>query len=97
MQLSFHLVQLVSSISWLSRSLYLTFIENILGYFVKSVDSYNINNAFVSGMYVSKMTGFVCMRLTGVRYKAKGSSAIPESVELYTDSMGFGICLGPDS
>lgn len=68
-----------------------------IGYFVKSVDQYNINNAFVSGMYVT-----VVVILSGVswlnviQFQAGGFETLSKSVELYANSLVLGLYVGTD-
>lgn len=73
-------------------------ISEKIGYFVKSVDQYNINNAFVSGMYVATVAILSgVFWLTAIQFQAGGSETIPKSVELYANSLGIGLYVGTDS
>lgn len=71
---------------------------SVTGYFVKSVDQYNINNAFVSGMYVP-IVAILCgvFWLTVIPFQAGGFEIIPKSAELYANSLGLGLYVGTDS
>lgn len=60
--------------------------EYILGYFVKSVDLYNINNAFVSGMYVPTNGGITDRELLS----ANGDFfSRKEDLKLYNNQLNY--------
>jgi hypothetical protein len=68
-----------------------------IGYFVKSVDQYNINNAFVSGMYVTIIVILSCVSwLTVLQFQAGGFETVPKSAELYANSLVLGLYVRTD-